>query len=302
MSGEAVQTPGSTPTPGQAIIFGTDNRRPVGNTSASPWCQVGRVVSDYGYEMALGTGALIGNKTVLTAAHVIYDPLMGAPSHIYFIPAANGTYQPYGVIKSVSSYVPEEYKQGNQDYDLGLIVLDTEIGRQTGFFPLAMEPDSYFSNQPLQSAGYPMDISDGSEMFSVNGDSIGVEGVMLLHQITTEDGQSGAPLWFLSSGVPTIVGVNVGAEQSTGWDGGVTYTGLGTRFDTELGTLINNTLSQNGDVLQESLPAPSSSVPTSASGTGGGLCGMGAGQALVMLSLSWVACFARRSLNFAARG
>lgn len=298
MSNQVAQTQPSQPPPQMTIIFGTDNRTLVSDTTKSPWSAIGHVICDYGFEMALGTGALIGNKTVLTAGHVIYDQTYGTPLSITFIPAQNGSDEPYGTIGSRSSYVPNEWKQGSQDYDLGLIVLDTEIGKQTGFLQVAMEPDSFFSNQPLESAGYPADLGDGYEMYSVTGDSTGVQGVVMLHRITTEEGQSGSPIWFMSNNVPTVVGLNVGWEEITNPDGSVTDNGLATRFDEELGTFINNALSQNGDVIQKDLPAPSSSVPTTPSSNSPvGLCGIGAGQALVMLSLSWVLCFAGRSFR-----
>lgn len=82
-AGEGASTAGTTSLPsqpsvmrgppGQAIIFGRDNRTHVADTTQFPWSAIGQVVSDYGFELAIGTGALIGNKTVLTAGHVIYD-------------------------------------------------------------------------------------------------------------------------------------------------------------------------------------------------------------------------------------
>lgn len=300
----------SRSSPGESIVFGRDNRTLVSDTTKSPYSAIGHIVCQYADGMALGTGALIGNKTVLTAGHMVYEPSLGTPQSVTFIPAQSGSKEPFGEINATYRYVPQQWKDGNQDYDLGLLVLDQEIGKQTGYFQVATELDSFFTNQPLKSAGYPADLGDGFEMYSVSGNSTDVQRVVMLHRITTEEGQSGSPFWFTSNGVPTVVGLNVGWEQLGSPDGSITCFGLGTRVDTELGRLINTVLSQNGDVIQENLPAPSGTVAslpasstttTSAAGTASITdlcpCGLGAGQAMVMLSLAWAACFAGRSLK-----
>jgi V8-like Glu-specific endopeptidase len=278
--------------PGQSIIFGQDNRTRVTDTTQFPWSAIGQVVCDYGFELAIGTGAMIGNKTVLTAAHVIYDQQLGWPISITFIPGLNGSLTPFGEINAVQHTVPDQWKQGNQDYDLGLITLESEVGQQTGFLQLVVEPDSFYTNQALESAGYPADKGDGNEMYSVTGQSTGVEGKVMLHRITTEEGQSGSPIWFTQNGVPAVVGLNVGWEEVTGPSGTVDN-GLGTRIDEEFGTLVNNTLAQYGDQTQPNLPgATVTPVPTPSPSRG--ICGIGAGQALAVISLCWGACFVSR--------
>lgn len=294
MSDPVAQTQPFRAPPGMTIIFGKDNRTRVSDTTVFPFSAIGHVVCDYGYALGMGTGVLIGNKTVLTAAHMLYDASMGWPNSVTFIPAQNGSDEPYGQIHASYYYVPNEWKQGNQDYDLGLIVLDRDIGQQTGFLQLAVEPDSFYTNQALESAGYPADLGDGYEMYSVTGQSTAVQGKVILHRITTEEGQSGSPIWFMSNNVPTVVGVNVGWEEITNPDGTVVDHGLATRIDEEFGTLINNTLSDHGDITQPNLPAPASNTPKPASNVSAGLCGLGAGQAFLVLSLAWSLCLIRR--------
>ncbi len=276
--------------PGQTIIFGQDNRTRVADTTQFPWSAIGQVVCDYGFALAIGTGAMIGDKTVLTAAHVIYDQSLGWPISITFIPGLNGRDEPYGEITAAHHVVPDQWIQGNQDSDLGLVVLDEQVGQQTHFLQLVVEPDSFYTNQALESAGYPADLGDGNEMYYVTGPSTGVEGTVMLHRITTEEGQSGSPIWFTSGGAPAVVGVNVGWEEITGPSGTVNK-GLGTRIDQELGQLINNTLAEYGDVTQQNLPA---ATVTPAPSRSSGICGIGAGQALAAISLCWGACFVSR--------
>lgn len=278
--------------PGQSIIFGQDNRTLITDTTQFPSSAIGQVVCDYGFELAIGTGAMIGNKTVLTAAHVIYDQQLGWPISITFIPGLNGSKEPYGEIKAVQHTVPDQWIQGNQDYDLGLITLETEVGQQTRFLQVVVEPDSFYTNQALKSAGYPSDKGDGNEMYSVTGESTGVQGKVMLHRITTEEGQSGSPIWFTQNGAPAVVGLDVGWEEISGPSGPIDN-GLATRIDQEFGSLINNTLAKYGDVTQENLPAATvTPSPTPSQGTG--ICGIGAGQALMGISLGWGACLVSR--------
>ena len=280
--------------PQMSVIFGTDTRSRVGDTTTFPWSAVGQVISDYGMELHIGTGAMIGNKTVLTAAHVIYDPVLGWPNSITFIPALNDTEEPFGEATGVDQVVPDQWIQGNQDYDIGLIVLDKTVGQQTGFLQLAIEPDAFFSSQSLESAGYPGDLGNGNEMYSISGDSFGVDGKMILERITTEDGQSGSPVWFMSQGAPAVVGVIVGWQEITQPNGSILYQGLSTRIDEEFGTLINNTLAQHGDVTQSDLPAATSTTPVPTTPNNLLRCGAGAGQALLAVSLAWSLCFVSR--------
>jgi V8-like Glu-specific endopeptidase len=283
---------------GAAIIFGTDNRTHVADTTKFPWSAIGEVVSDYGFELHIGTGAMIGNKTVLTAAHVIYDEVLGWPNSIMFIPGRNDSFMPFGEVMAADRVVPNQWIRGNGDYDIGLVVLDRDVGQQTGFLQLAIKPDSFFTSQALESAGYPSDRGSGDAMYSVTGPSFGVDGKMILERITTEDGQSGSPVWFMSGGAPAVVGVIVGWQEITPSQGPVINQGLSTRIDYEFGTLINSTLYQHGDVTQPNLPAftPGTPDPTPVS-TPVFRCGAGAGQALLVVSLTWTLCIIPRRVR-----
>jgi hypothetical protein len=132
-------------------------------------------------------------------------------------------------------------------------------------------------------------------MYSVTGPSFGVDGKMILERITTEDGQSGSPVWFMSGGQPAVVGVIVGWQAITPAQGPVINQGLSTRIDNEFGALINDTLVQHGDAAQPNLPA-STSAPTVQPPVQTPVfrCGAGAGQALLAVSLVWTLCILPR--------
>lgn len=284
------------PAPVASIIFGKDTRTRVADTTRFPWSAIGLVICDYGRVLHLGTGVMIGQKTVMTAAHVIYDQDLGWPSSIKFVPGQAGLDEPFGEATAESHLVPGQWVQGNGEYDIGLIVLDRTIGQETGYLQLAAQPDAFFTNQALISAGYPGDLSRGDTMYSITGSSSGVEGKRIIEQITTEDGQSGSPVWFMSSGAPLVVGVITGWREITQAHGPIISQGLSTRIDTDFGAWINSTLAQHGDVTQPGLSSSPSTIPTTSTTATLPLFGCGAGvtQALLASTLAWTLCLVSR--------
>lgn len=128
-------------------------------------------------------------------------------------------------------------------------------------------------------------------MYTVTGPSIGVDGKMILERITTEHGQSGAPVWYMSGGSPLVVGLIVGWQEMTQPRGGIIAEGLATRIDYEFGALINNTLAEHGDVTQRNLPDADDVIPAPIPLL---RCGAGVGQALLVISLAWTLCVVPR--------
>ena len=78
----------------QGKIFGDDDREIITETSQAPWSSVGFVHAAFDEEADLGTthggsGVLIGPRTVVTAAHVVYHPEYGWADSISFAPGKN---------------------------------------------------------------------------------------------------------------------------------------------------------------------------------------------------------------------
>jgi V8-like Glu-specific endopeptidase len=176
-----------------------------------PWGLVGRIFNDQGYS---GTGALIGDRLVLTAGHMV--PWSSSPWWMRFVPAYfNGT-SLHGA--GVESYVSDArgYDTVGTGYDWAILRLYEPLGSSLGYFGYNGY-SSNWNNQPYWSnIGYPGDVDNAEEPafqqgFTINdtdGDSNGGE------ELETENcdlnhGNSGGPMfaWWNNGTDPRIVGV-----------------------------------------------------------------------------------------------
>ncbi len=79
----------------------------------------------------LGTGTLIGPRTVLTAGHVIAGKSSGS---IRVIPGRHGNDAPlFGTANSLRLKLPDDFASSTGT-DYGLVILDKEIGKDVGFW------------------------------------------------------------------------------------------------------------------------------------------------------------------------
>ena len=78
----------------QGKIFGDDDREIITETSHAPWSSIGFIYAEFDEEADQGTmhggsGVLIGPRTVVTAAHVVYHLEYGWADSISFAPGKN---------------------------------------------------------------------------------------------------------------------------------------------------------------------------------------------------------------------
>jgi V8-like Glu-specific endopeptidase len=188
-----------------------DNARHAFQDSSWPWGLVGRIFNDQGLS---GSGALIGDRLVITAGHMV--PWSSQSWWMRFVPAYFNGSSLFGA--GVESYVSDVrgYDTVGTGYDWAILRLYEPLGSSLGYFGY----NSYstdWNNLPVWSnIGYPGDIDNAEEPafqqgFTINdtdGDSNGGE------ELETENcdlnhGNSGGPVfaWWNNGTDPRIVGV-----------------------------------------------------------------------------------------------
>jgi V8-like Glu-specific endopeptidase len=197
-----------------------DNARHAFRDSSWPWGLVGRIFNNQGFN---GSGALIGDRLVITAGHMV--PWSSQSWWMRFVPAYFNGSSLFGA--GVESYVSDArgYNTGGTGYDWAILRLYEPLGSSLGYFGY----NSYstdWNNLPVWSnIGYPGDIDNAEEPafqkgFTINdtdGDSNGGE------ELETENcdlnhGNSGGPMfaWWNNGTDPRIVGVVSSQEIDPG--------------------------------------------------------------------------------------
>ena len=222
---------------------------------------------------AWGTGTLIGDRVVLSCAHVVYEPAMGWADSITFYPGYRGESEPSDSVTVASGLVRDTWINSRDDSsDISLLLLDKPVGGGVGYMPVASRPVSFFFGPTLNLTGYAGDLAWGV-LYEGSGPATGVKENLIVHYIDGGPGQSGGPLWYLddTTGLNTLVGVFVGdAEVSE--NGQVTDVyGIGVRVNSEICAWINDYLIANDPTATTSCDgtAGEDTIPSCGGGIGG---------------------------------
>jgi len=183
-------------------VIGADDRIQVVNTTPWPWRVQGKLTMTFPNNRTyIGSGTLINRHHVLTAGHCVFDKDLGGwATSITFVPAQNDTTRPFGVavssrLVSVKGWTEEQ----NSDWDMGMIILDRDIGDNTGWFGIITGPDNILTNHYVNITGYPGDIPQdqrrGRLMYTMQDAIKRVDSEVLGYYIDTFGGQSGSGVW-----------------------------------------------------------------------------------------------------------
>ena len=218
-------------------IIGIDNRVRVRSTTAVPWRWVCKIVIEDSRRrlVGLGTGTLVSDRHVLTAAHVVYDAYKNMHQYtITVIPALNDLKEPFDRYTITSKpKMRKEYSStaaNGIDWDYALLTLNTVIGKKS-FSALKGSPLCYWGNphcgantvfarldprnlnaKAAYTAGYPGG-KGGKQLWCAAGilHSANERHRTMWITADTTGGQSGSPVWVTDNGRYCLVGVAVGA-------------------------------------------------------------------------------------------
>lgn len=200
------------------VIIGTDDRIRITNTQAYPWraiCAL-KITAANGRRF-IGTGWLVGPRTVITAGHCVHMAAQGGwVRSIEVIPGLNDVQRPYGsavatAFRSVTGWTQSQ----NRDFDYGAIILppNARPGTQTGVFGFSVRDDNFLKSAVLNLSGYPGD-KGGNQQWFMAQKTKSLAARVIKYDIDTMGGQSGAPVWTKIGNVRSCVGIHTNGHSS----------------------------------------------------------------------------------------
>lgn len=158
-----------------------------------------------------GSGAVIGENDVLTAAHVLYSHTYGEAIKVEVTPSRFNDYKPFGVVYADNYFLTQDWiDQESYNYDYAVVHLSTPIGYYTGELSYGYLNDpATTANIVMKSYGYAGDIEDGEYLISTNGTPDAIQNNILLFQddMDVMGGQSGSAVLVESNKQDVVIGV-----------------------------------------------------------------------------------------------
>lgn len=200
------------------VVIGTDDRIRITNTTAYPWrtiCSL-RITARDGSRW-IGTGWLVGPRTVITAGHVVYMHSRGGwVRSIEVTPGRNAANRPFGFCNATNFHSVKGWtRKRKRSHDYGAIILprDCRYGSQLGYFGYANLNFFSLFNLNVNLSGYPGDKPSGTQWWHARRIKW-VTGRTLVYNIDTAGGQSGSPVWRLKNGKRHVVGIHTNGASS----------------------------------------------------------------------------------------
>jgi glutamyl endopeptidase len=183
----------------ESVLGPTDDRVRILDTDLAPWrmiCALRMAGGNGGG--AIGTGWLVGPRTLLTAGHCVHSTQFfgGWASRVQVMPGRNGADTPFGSAESrrfssVDAWVERE----DPDFDIGCIHLDEPVGDGVGWFAVGALSAEQLEGFLVNVSGYPGDRGAGTEQYFHRNRILRVTERRIFYDVDTFGGQSGAPAW-----------------------------------------------------------------------------------------------------------
>lgn len=196
-------------------VVGTDNRVRVTNTTANPFKKIAymEMIWPDGYA-ARATGFMVGNSSVATAGHAVYNKDHGGfASSITVWPGKNEGKTPYGSATATKITIPKVYFT-DQDarYDAAVFKINKALGKKTGYFGLRRQNEA-FTNE-VYVTGYPG--NRAGQMWKMKDVPRVTTKYRLTYNIDTTAGQSGSPIYRIYNGKWYAIGIHTTGHLKNG--------------------------------------------------------------------------------------
>ncbi len=224
------------------FVFGPDDRTQMDPADPRVAWLLGWDESDQSSAMAC-SATFIGPNVLLTAAHCLYDTSTDNEEveAVDVFPGINGfddspylddDSTPFGWFEAASWYFPEEYAttSGASMYDYAIVVLDQNVGAQTGMMTIGVLSDETLAAADLNvtTIGYPGDKDLGTQWTTSEPALVGFDDHGVETTVDMVQGQSGSAV-FRGADEAIFGVVSYEFQDSTGHQGNVAR-----RMDTDV--------------------------------------------------------------------
>ncbi|MDT0754960.1 trypsin-like serine peptidase [Mammaliicoccus sciuri] len=180
-------------------IIGSDDRKIVKDIKKNPYKSIVFIKSYFDdYKYIGGTGFMIDDYSVLTAAHVVDNKDIKIKKIVVYAGYQDNkaTIDTVNVIKKYT--IPEWINTSNSNMDMALLILEKPLGKTIGKLNIV---DKSNINELVFTSGYPGvndlnkgKIKPGNQYFS-SGKIVKITNNKLFYDLDSERGQSGSPVF-----------------------------------------------------------------------------------------------------------
>ncbi|WP_226436208.1 trypsin-like serine peptidase [Rhodococcus yananensis] len=218
--------------PSLESVIGVDDRIRITTTNVYPWrVHASLLIQLADGSYASGTGFFIGPRTVITAGHCVFvqgsGPRRGWVRSVTVMPGRNGSVLPYGSVTVSGSGIRSVVgwtQNGNSNWDVGALILPTELGSRTGWLGFGYYSDATLLASTANLAGYPGDKPSGTLWYHSRR-LLSVSAGRIHYQVDTFGGQSGSAVYRLVDGHRYAFGIHTnGAAPGIPVNSGVRIT------------------------------------------------------------------------------
>jgi glutamyl endopeptidase len=226
-------------------IIGEDERVRILDTHLKPWCMICNLRIEGPRGAAVGTGWLVGSRTVLTAGHCVHHDMIGGwAQRIVVTPGLNRDRAMHGSVvarrfSALEKWIandPNMTVEQKADVDIGVIHLDdtavaldpdgravlkngqpdassVALGDRLGWFGIAVRSDEDLCDRYVHVAGYPGEPAKGfgRDMWAHRSKILATTALRVYYDVDTTPGQSGAPAFMVESDLTAPLAIAVHA-------------------------------------------------------------------------------------------
>jgi V8-like Glu-specific endopeptidase len=181
----------------------SDNRVRITSTTVWPYSVHGHCIITYpDQKQYIGSGTMVNKHHVLTAGHVVYSKDNGGwATSVQFNAAQNDSTLPYGSAFATYLFSFKGWTESHlRDYDMGMLILDRDLGNSTGWLGLIATSDGNLSNHQITVAGYPGD-KGGQQLWAATAPIVSVADNQVSYDAYTRGGDSGAGVYSIWDGI-----------------------------------------------------------------------------------------------------